>query len=223
MPREVTLDIETADSFADVGKYDPTLLHVSLVGVYDSAADQYLSYVCEYARDERGQWLRDENGRMKLLRDDLSGLWKLLQSADRVIGYNILNFDYGVMDRLYPGGIYPDARAFKAQKPRFETIDLLVEIEKELGFRVKLDDVAAATLGYGKTGHGLQAIEFFKRGEIDKLRDYCLNDVKVTWEVYEYGLAHGHVKIKDRLGQLREVKVDFSRQIAPQPVAQTLF
>jgi len=222
MPREITLDIETADSFADVGKYDPTLLHVSLVGVYDSATGEYSHYLCDYARDERGNWVKDAEARMTLTRDGLADLWKLLQSADRVIGYNILNFDYGVLDRYYPGGIYQSLKERKAQQPRFETVDLLVEIEKSLGFRVKLDDVALATLGIGKTGHGLQAIEFFKKGEIDKLRDYCLNDVKVTWEVYKYGLEHGHVKYKDRTGQLKEVPIDF-RQKEKKPVAQTLF
>jgi DEAD/DEAH box helicase domain-containing protein len=98
----------------------------------------------------------------------------------------------------------------------------MVEIEKGLGFRAKLDDIAASTLGYGKTGHGLQAIEFFKRGEYDKLRDYCLNDVKVTWEVYLYGLEHGHVKFRDRLGNLKDIPVDFSRK-QNKAIAQTLF
>lgn len=222
MARELTLDIETVESFADVGKYDPTLLHTSLVGVYDSGDDKYTSYLIEYARDARGQWERDAEGHMKPVGDGLAGLWRQMQSADRVIGYNILNFDYGVMDRIYPGGIYPDTRARKAQEPRFETIDIMVEIAKTLGFRIKLDDVAEATLGYGKTGHGLQAIEFYKRGEYDKLASYCLNDVKVTWEVYLYGLEHGHVKFKDRMGNLKQIAVDFSRKPA-KAVAQTLF
>ena len=35
MSKEVVLDIETANSFADVGAYDASLLKVSLVGVYE--------------------------------------------------------------------------------------------------------------------------------------------------------------------------------------------
>ena len=156
MSRELTLDIETVDSFADVGKYDPTMLHMSLVGVYDSADDLYRSFLCEYRKDERGQWERDETGRLKLERvsvcdylleddgehgrmveveggwrevDGLTGLWQMLQAADRVIGYNILNFDYGVMDRYYPGNIYQSIKDKREHKARFKTLDLMVEIE----------------------------------------------------------------------------------------------
>jgi hypothetical protein len=249
MPRELTLDIETVDSFADVGKYDPTLLHVSLIGVHDSGLGLHRSYLCEYRRDDKDQWERDADGRMKLTAvkacdyelvadgahgqfkeknggwravDGLAELWQLMQAADRVIGYNILNFDYGVLDRYYPGGIYQSVKDRREQRPRFETLDLMVELEKPLGFRAKLDDVAAATLGFGKTGHGLQAIEFYRKGEIAKLSDYCLHDVKVTYEVYLAGLEHGRVKIKDRMGQLREAEVGW-RLEKTAPVAMTMF
>lgn len=177
MKNELVLDIETSNSFADVGKYDASLLKVSLVGVYSYGSGSYGSY----------------------LEPDLSKLWRLMESADRIIGYNLYGFDYTVLNTYYPGD-------FK----EFPTLDIMKEIEAVIGHRVKLDDVARATLGTGKSGNGLQAIEFFRRGEIDKLRDYCLQDVKVTKEVYEYGLEHGHVKYKDRLGQIVSVDIDFA-------------
>ncbi|MBI4458013.1 ribonuclease H-like domain-containing protein [Candidatus Uhrbacteria bacterium] len=176
MPKEIVLDIETQNSFADVGKYDPTLLKVSLVGVYVSATDTYLSF----------------------LEHELSQMWPLLESADRIIGYNIIGFDFPVLNQYYAGDL-----------GKFASLDIMYEIEKKIGFRVKLDDVAQATLGVGKSGHGLQAIEFFRRGEIDKLRDYCLMDVKITKEVYEAGLRERTVKYKDRAGNLVSVPVDF--------------
>jgi DEAD/DEAH box helicase domain-containing protein len=130
---------------------------------------------------------------------DLPKLWKILEGADRIIGYNLLGFDYVVMNTYYPGDFM-----------KFPTLDIMKEIEKKIGFRVKLDDVAHASLGVGKSGNGLQAIEFFRKGMIDELRDYCLQDVKVTKEVYEYGLTHGHVRFKDRMGQLVDVKADYT-------------
>ena len=173
---EIVLDIETQNSFADVGKYDPTLLKVSLVGVYSSATDKYTSY----------------------LEHELSQMWPLLEAADRIIGYNILGFDFPVLNQYYAGDL-----------GKFASLAIMYEIEKKIGFRVKLDDVAQATLGVGKSGHGLQAIEFFRRGEIDKLRDYCLMDVKITKEVYEAGLRDKSVKYKDRGGNPVAVPVDF--------------
>ncbi|MFH1047689.1 MAG: ribonuclease H-like domain-containing protein [Patescibacteria group bacterium] len=190
MNREVVLDIETSNSFADVGKYDPSLLKISLVGVYDYATDRYLSY----------------------LEPDLPKLWQLLEQADRIIGYNLFGFDYAVMNMYYPGDFM-----------KFPTLDIMKEIEKSIGFRVKLDDVAHGTLGEGKSGDGLMAIELFRRGEIDKLRDYCLQDVKVTKEVYEYGLKHGHVKFKDRMGQAVSPVIDFTlKKDQAAPISMTL-
>lgn len=190
MGKEVVLDIETANSFADVGKYDASLLKVSLVGLYEYATDTYTSY----------------------LEPDLPKLWRVLEGADRIIGYNLFGFDYQVLNTYYAGDL-----------AKFPTLDILVEIEKKLGFRIKLDDVAHGSLGTGKSGNGLQAIEFFRRGEIDKLRDYCLQDVKVTKEVYEFGLANKNVRFKDRQGQMVQVPVDFELKAAEKkPVSMTL-
>lgn len=174
--KEVVLDIETQNSFQDVGGLHHDKLRISLVGVYYFETDEYASY----------------------LEHELPALWTRLEHCDRIIGYNTKGFDYLVMNAYYPG----DLNAFPS-------LDLLEEIAKALGFRVKLDDVASATLGYGKSGHGLQAIEFFRKGEIDKLRSYCLDDVKVTKEVYEYGLSHGEIFYFDRSGVKKPVKVNF--------------
>jgi len=181
MGNEIVLDIETSNSFADVGKYDPALLKVSLVGIYSYADDAYRSF----------------------LEPELPQMWRLLEAADRIIGYNLLGFDYKVLNTYYPGDLF-----------KFPTLDIMAEIEKVIGFRVKLDDVAHASLGTGKSGNGLQAIEFFRRGEIDKLRDYCLQDVKVTKEVYEFGLKNQVVKYRDRLGKTVPVNVAFQLEPA---------
>ncbi len=190
MSREVVLDIETQNSFADVGGANHDKLKISLIGVYYYETGEYASY----------------------LEHELPNLWPRLERADRIIGYNTKGFDYLVMNAYYPGDV-----------ARFPSLDLLEEISKTLGFRVKLDDVASATLGYGKSGHGLQAIEFFRKGELDKLRDYCLMDVKVTKEVYEYGREHGEVFYHDRSGARKAIRVDLKMPAAkPDPINLTM-
>jgi len=174
MRREVVLDIETQNTFQDVGAYNPSLLSISLVGCYFYETDTFESF----------------------LEGDLPKLWPRLERADRVIGYNLFGFDYPCMQSYYTG----DFR-------KIPTVDIMVEIEKRIGFRVKLDDVAHATLGTGKSGHGLQAVEFWKRGEIDKLREYCLQDVRVTRDVYEHALEKQFVCYNDRLGQKQTVQL----------------
>ncbi len=89
-------------------------------------------------------------------------------------------------------------------------LDLMEDIANRIGHRVSLDSVAQATLNVGKTGHGLDAIDYFREGKWDLLKSYCLNDVKITKEVYEYGLKNGHVYYMTRDGNDRKsVKVEW--------------
>lgn len=175
MPRrEIVFDIETRNTFQDVGAYNPSLLQVSLVGVYFYETDTFEAF----------------------LEEDLPKLWPRFERADRIIGYNSDNFDFPCLQRYYPGEL-----------AKLPSLDLLAEIQKRLGFRIKLDDVAHATLGMGKSGHGLQAVEFWKKGEIEKLKDYCLQDVRVTRDVYEYALEHKEVKYTDRMGNIQTISL----------------
>jgi DEAD/DEAH box helicase domain-containing protein len=170
--REVVFDIETRNTFQDVGAYNPALLQVSVVGVYFYETDTFETF----------------------MEEDLPQLWPRLERADRIIGYNSNGFDIPCLQSYYPGDL-----------TKLPSLDLLFELQQRLGFRIKLDDVAQATLGMGKTGHGLQAVEFWKKGEIDRLKSYCLQDVKVTRDVYEYALEHKEVKYTDRMGQVQTV------------------
>lgn len=172
--REVVLDIETRNTFQDVGAYNPALLRISLVGVYFYETNTYEAF----------------------LEEDLPKLWPRLERADRIIGYNLFGFDYPCMQTYYTGEL-----------ARLPTVDVLVEIEKSLGFRIKLDDVAHGTLDIGKSGHGLMAVEYWKKGEIDKLKEYCLQDVRVTKDIYEYALEHGEVFYHDRQGKKQGISL----------------
>lgn len=120
-----------------------------------------------------------------------------LFAADLVIGYNILGFDYAVLQ--------PYSQKDLKKLP---TLDLMQGLAKTLGFRVKLDSVANATLNSRKSGHGLQAIEWFKNGELEKLIQYCRDDVRLTYELFKYGVQNGYVCIDSR-GQRQRVPVDW--------------
>lgn len=174
MRREVVLDIETQNTFQDVGAYNPTLLKVSFVGCYFYETDTFEGF----------------------FEQDLPKLWPRLERSDRVVGYNLVGFDFPCLQTYYTGDIM-----------RLPNLDLLVEIEKRLGFRIKLDDVAKATLGTGKSGHGLMAVEYWRKGELDKLREYCLQDVKVTRDVYDFALRNGEVSFQNRQGAIQKISL----------------
>lgn len=108
---------------------------------------------------------------------------ELLQDCDLLIGFNSRHFDNKVLQPYLPG-IAVDS---------IPHVDMLEVVANELGFRVKLDNIAQTTLAEGKSGSGLDAIRYFRLGEWDKLEKYCLDDVRVTRDVYEYGRTHGYV------------------------------
>ena len=131
-------------------------------------------------------------------KEELPRLWPVLERADLLVGYNSNHFDIPILDKYYPG----DLRTIKS-------IDLLAEIKNVLGRRLKLDSVAHATLGRKKSGNGLDAVLWWQEGKIEKVRKYCLDDVRITKEIYEFALKNGRVKYSD-LGDMRDIPLDTS-------------
>lgn len=162
--RKIVFDIETRNAFQDVGKWDPTLLDISVVCTYDSETGEYQSY----------------------LQEDLHKLWPVLERADMLITFNGDHFDIPLLNKYYSGDL-----------TKIKSLDLLKEIRKVLGFRIGLDNIASATLGKGKTAHGLEAIEWWKKGEIEKIIKYCISDVEVTKQVYDYAIENKRLKYKE--------------------------
>ena len=85
----------------------------------------------------------------------------------------------------------------------------MYDLEERLGFRPKLESVAVPTLGGGKSADGLQALEWWKRGEVDKIIEYCREDVKVTRDLYNFGKRNRCVLVSRFGGKARRVEVDW--------------
>jgi DEAD/DEAH box helicase domain-containing protein len=178
---QIILDVETKKTFSEVGGYFPDRLEVSFVGVN--------------IRQRFG-----EPGEMKaFFEDDLPELFPLLEKADVLVGYNIDGFDLPTLSPYYTGEI-----------EAFPTLDIMDRIKDSFGHRIKLDSVAKETLGKGKIGDGLDAIKYYKNNQLDKLKKYCLQDVKVTRDIYDYGLKTGKVKFRNKWNRFIECDVDFS-------------
>lgn len=159
----IVLDIETKNTFQDVGSRDPRALDISLLVIYDFADGQYKSFLVT----------------------DLKRLWPIFEKSDMIIGFNSDSFDIPLLNKYYPGDL-----------TKLYSLDLLEEVRKSMGRRVPLDALAAGTLGTNKTGKGLEAVSWWRNGEIDKIRKYCEEDVKITKELYEYALKHQALKYK---------------------------
>ncbi len=129
---------------------------------------------------------------------ELSSLWPRIEKADVIIGYNSDSFDIPLLDKYYPGDL-----------TSIKSIDILEKIRKSIGRRVKLDQVAEATLGEKKSGHGLEAIRWWKRGEIEKIKKYCMDDVRITKEIYEYALKEKKLHYREN-GKVYDINLDTS-------------
>jgi DEAD/DEAH box helicase domain-containing protein len=132
------------------------------------------------------------------LEEELSKLWPLLEKADMLIGYNSDHFDIPLLNKYYPGDL-----------TKIKSMDLLREIRTASGRRMSLDQVAEATLGKKKIAHGLQAVTWWKQGDIESIRKYCLEDVKITKEVYEFAKANNKIFFQEG-GKRNEVRLDAS-------------
>jgi DEAD/DEAH box helicase domain-containing protein len=169
-PRIVVFDLETQRSAAEVGGWDKAyLMRMSLGVVWDSHQQELVTY----------------------FEQDIEALLAHLQSADLVVGFNVVGFDYSVL-RGYT--------RFDFQQ--LNTLDMLREIYTRLRYRISLDALGRATLSVAKSADGLQALQWFKAGRLDLIEAYCKKDVELTRDLFQYGLDNGHL-IFERKGQGR--------------------
>lgn len=131
----------------------------------------------------------------------LHRLGEILAAADQIIGFNVKQFDLAVLKPYYNFDL-----------SEIPTLDLLEEVEKILGHRLGLDVIAQATLGVGKIGTGLNAVRLWRNGQIEDLKKYCLKDVELTKQVYDYGCRNGKLLYRDFF-ETRELPVVFSEPL----------
>lgn len=130
------------------------------------------------------------------LKHELKDLWPILERADLLVGYNSDHFDIPILNKYYAGDL-----------TKIKSVDLLKEVKAVLGRRLKLDNLAEATLGEGKSSNGLEAMTWWKQGLVDKVREYCLDDVRITNELYLHAKKKKLLKYRDYDG-VREIKLD---------------
>jgi len=134
------------------------------------------------------------------MEENINTLMEELKKSTLVVGFNSKGFDYKVLQPYSPD--------FKLSN--LPSLDMLEEVFKSLGYRISLNSLAEATLNESKSADGLQSIEWFKRGEIQKVIDYCKQDVYVTKEIYLFGKKNGYLKFYDkRSGKIKKVNVSW--------------
>jgi DEAD/DEAH box helicase domain-containing protein len=173
----VFFDLETQKLFQDVGGRDASKLRLACGVTYSTDKNDFKVY-----------WERDAQA-----------LVEELKAADKVVGFNIKEFDYEVLRPYAPTFSFASLR----------TLDLLLDISRTLGFRIPLDSLAKACLKANKTADGIQSVEWFRNGELEKVAEYCKADVDITRRVFEFGRDNGFVYYFSKLGSKLKVNVNW--------------
>lgn len=139
------------------------------------------------------------NAYQSFTENELGQLWPILEKSERLIGYNSEHFDLPILNNYYPGNLL-----------EFPHLDLIKIVYNNLGKRLKLNDLAAATLDDTvKTADGLQAIKWWQQGELAKIKAYCEQDVKITRLLYEFGRKNKQLFYKTLTGEILPFAVNF--------------
>ncbi len=166
-------DIETQNFFTDpgVGRDNFSALKISVVGIYSYAQAKYFCF---------GE-------------EEVSNMAELFRGASRIVGFSINRYDVPVLNtyfqKLGPASINLWNK---------DRVDLLEEIESLTGERVSLSRLVAANGGKPKDHHGSEAISLYKEGRIDELKEYCLNDVKITKDIYDLYKRDSSLLVPDK-------------------------
>ena len=134
--------------------------------------------------------------------EQLPALIEHLFALDLVVGFNNKRFDNQVLQ--------PYADRPLSALPSF---DILEQIYLQLGYRLSLDRLAEHTLGMKKSANGLLALTWYKQGEIEKIRQYCEMDVRITRDIFLHGLEKGHLLFANKAKKVVRLQVDFAREI----------
>ncbi|MFA5173284.1 MAG: ribonuclease H-like domain-containing protein [Candidatus Paceibacterota bacterium] len=177
---KIVLDIETKNSFADVGGQQFIKdLQASFVGAYSYNKDKYFSF----------------------FEDQFKELEEFLKGAGLIVGFGLTRFDVPVMDKYFEMNFFSIPR-----------LDILDEIEMTAGRRISLNLLAKTNVGMEKTYEsGLEAIRLYKEGKMEELEKYCLQDVRVTKEVYDLAKKQGYLLVPNRVtGENERVNLNFN-------------
>ena len=139
---------------------------------------------CICAKDSNGErFERTDEEEQKIIYDFFAWLTKRPADEYSFVTYNGKEFDI-------PFILARQALTVDLNKPNglflldYQHIDLYQIVKQITGKRMGLDTVARLLGCTPKNGTGTKAIELWKAGELDKLKEYCMNYVLVTEEVY---------------------------------------
>ncbi|MBM3303395.1 MAG: ribonuclease H-like domain-containing protein, partial [Deltaproteobacteria bacterium] len=140
----------------------------------------------------------EQDGYVTFTENNVSDLIELLKEASLIVGFNQIRFDYEVL-RPYTKD---DLRALP-------NLDIFQHVQAALGHRLSLNQLAECTLGTAKSGSGLDAARWFREGRMDLVEQYCRDDVRITRDLYFYGVGKGFLLYRRKNSRIGKIPVDW--------------
>lgn len=176
------MDIETRKEIDEVGGWSSGNIDQMGFGV----GCAYLARTLDY-RTYFGPSNDHGEGHLERLFDDL-------ERADLVIGFNLYDFDYKV---LQP---YANKRGLNLRS--LPTFDILDHIERSVGrFKpVGLEALGSMNLGYlgKKTLDPKEVVDMYKSGYYEEVTHYCRHDVFMTRLLFMLGYYEGKLSMRGK-------------------------
>ncbi len=199
---EVIFDTETKKFFDEIDDYDASKLGVSITSVYSRTLDDNFKEI--------------EGKMQSFWEKDFGEMFKLMEKADRIIGFNSIGFDVPALSPYLP-----------VHWSKLKHFDILAELKKIEGKRMSLDSLAKATLNTKKNDSGANAVKYWNAGDpesLAKLKKYCEMDVTITRDIYDHAMKNGILKYIDFWNETHEIKLDFSYPLEdPSKIQTSLF
>ena len=169
--------METQRSAEEVGGWrNKRLMKIAVASVYDSIDQKFISF----------------------LEEETNQLVEKLKTGDLIVGFNLLNFDYAVLQPYTTHDL-----------KNLKTFDILEDIKTRLGFRLSLNHLAEKTLGQKKSADGLQSLQWFKAGKMDLVTKYCVKDVEITKNIFLFGMKNRYLLYERREGGVVRIVLDW--------------
>jgi DEAD/DEAH box helicase domain-containing protein len=165
-PRHLYLCLTTQKSADEVGGWQHKhLLGLGVAVTYDTQDERYRVYTAETVED----------------------LLASLRLADVVIGFNLRDFDYQVLQ--------PYTTASLAALP---TLAILDDVQEKLGYRLSFTHLLQETLGINRPDESLHTLQWFHQGERNRVIQHCRRDIMHLRALVRHGARTGHVWYRDR-------------------------
>lgn len=168
-------------------KQNEIVVDIETTGLHPWYGDRV---TCICARDSNGRIFKQHiehcSDEEEAIMISLFWAWcdlKVIQDAN-IITFNGKEFDIPFLLTRYTLTRHPCDDLY-LRFANHTDIDLHEELRKLTGKRISLDTTAKLMGCDTKSGKGEDAIKLWKEGKYQELMDYCMQDVEVTWQVYQ--------------------------------------